>query len=100
MARQNQGIKSQRQHPGRTGFLDLPQELSDKIYRFCFFFEDIILYLPEPEIMYDLFHSGSSHVLRCCKQVQEEGLATLYGENIFSAYNVTSFQKFRTTVES
>ncbi|OCL13383.1 hypothetical protein AOQ84DRAFT_111179 [Glonium stellatum] len=59
------------------GFLTLPPELRNKIYRLLFIAkQDLIFYFPDNFCL-------SSAFLRTCNQVHEEGRSILYGENTF-----------------
>ncbi|KAF2268610.1 hypothetical protein CC78DRAFT_530045 [Lojkania enalia] len=61
----------------RAGFLDLPPELRNKIYRFVFLDDhDLIILRPTN-------FCKSAAFLRCCKLVHSEGCSVLYGENRF-----------------
>ncbi|KIX91985.1 uncharacterized protein Z520_12312 [Fonsecaea multimorphosa CBS 102226] len=60
----------------KIGFLDLPLELRLKTYRYLFR-EDKAIEFDRREF------SRSSHFLRTCKTVLEEGREVLYGENSF-----------------
>ena len=63
-------------HDG-TGFLTLPLELRNKVYRLLFIAnKDLDLNFPDNFCL-------SSTFLRTCRQIHEEGRSILYGENTF-----------------
>ena len=60
-----------------TGFLTLPPELRNKVYRLLFIAKkDLVFYFPDNFCL-------SSAFLRTCRQIHEEGRSILYGENTF-----------------
>ena len=62
---------------GGTGFLTLPPELRNKVYRLLFIArKDLVFYFPSNFCL-------SSAFLRTCRQIHEEGCGILYGENTF-----------------
>ncbi|EME42148.1 hypothetical protein DOTSEDRAFT_175017 [Dothistroma septosporum NZE10] len=75
MARLNARSKSKSSK--YAGFLDLPAELRNEIYRMIFTSEQAINFgCPDN-------FSRSGQLLRACNQVHEEGRSILYGENRF-----------------
>ncbi|KAE9962300.1 hypothetical protein BLS_000515 [Venturia inaequalis] len=71
------------------GFLDLPGELRNRIYRFLFVEEDAFIFNRPWESSHQ--HAGqfnktsaAAQMLRTCKQVYSEGVTILYGENKFA----------------
>ncbi|KAE8371760.1 hypothetical protein BDV26DRAFT_298498 [Aspergillus bertholletiae] len=70
------------QNPMPTGFLDLPYELRHRIYCHCIpRRKQVDVQLLFPGLSYDSYMEGG--FLRLSKQIAEECLDILYGENIF-----------------
>ena len=63
--------------PDVAGFLSLPPELRNQIYRLLFISTDKL------DFGHPRNFSRSSHFLRSCKQVHEEARSILYAENTF-----------------
>ncbi|CAK1366783.1 hypothetical protein CB0940_10152 [Cercospora beticola] len=62
-----------------AGFLDLPAELRNDIYRLIFVTENATINFATPDNF-----SRSAALLRTCRQVYEEGRSILYSENAFA----------------
>ncbi|KAL1310963.1 hypothetical protein AAFC00_001183 [Neodothiora populina] len=62
---------------GKAGFLSLPPELRNQVYRLLFVTPDKL------DFGHPRNFGRSSHFLRTCKQVHEEGKSILYSENTF-----------------
>ena len=66
-------------NPNRKGFLDLPAELRNGIYRLVFVTEDeSIINFAQPTNL-----SRTAALLRTCSQVHDEGRSILYADNKF-----------------
>ena len=63
--------------PDKAGFLSLPPELRNQVYRLAFVTEEHLDF-GNPKNF-----SRSAHFLRTCKQVHEEGKSIMYAENTF-----------------
>ena len=64
------------------GFLSLPSELRNQVYRLVFCHADIIRYT-KPDSDDNGTVKLSGQFLRTCRQIYNEGLSILYGDNTF-----------------
>lgn len=70
-------IRSSPRKSNESGFLSLPPELRNEIYRLVFAKQEKL------DFGHPKNFSRSSHFLRTCKQIHEEGKSILYTENTF-----------------
>ncbi|KAF1356558.1 hypothetical protein BDV97DRAFT_394464 [Delphinella strobiligena] len=70
-------IHSSPRNLDKAGFLSLPPELRNEIYR--------LVFVKKEKLDFGHPHNftRSSHLLRTCKQIHEEGKSILYAENVF-----------------